>query len=215
MPRLHVLHHLRSISITKANASSHRHLAIISMAICVSKDLCKATEMPIPMALNMVPPKPQHPCTVCGGGAHGSGFGCCQLFSDVLGQLNLSHSRLVNNKDTNSGSAVIFNIFFNDLEVDNDKGGGGGGGGDGGDKDDNEDVDDNIVMVNYVVEARGVTEASTWDVSAVAGAAAGNVSVPTRPKKHQTLSLSVSTKKVTAQKKKNKKAQSPYRFHYP
>ena len=83
------------------------------------------------MALNVVPPKPQHPCTVCGGGAHGSGFGCCQLFSDVLGKLNRSHSRLVNNKDTNSGSAVICNICFNDLAVDNAEGGGGG------DKDEN------------------------------------------------------------------------------
>ena len=158
--------------------------------------------MPIPMELNVVPPKPQHPCTVFGGGAHGSGFGCFQLISDVLGQLNRIHSQLVNNKDTNSGSAVICNICFYDLAVDNAEGGGGGG-----EKDDNEDGDDDIVMVNDVVEARGGTEASTGDVATVVGAAAGNVSVPPRPKKQQTLSLSVSTKKITAQKEKqtNKK----------
>ena len=157
--------------------------------------------MPILMALKVVPPKPQHPCIVFGGGAHGSGFSCCQLFSDVLGKLNRSHSRLVNNKDMNSGSAVIYNICFNDLSVDNDEGGGGR------DKDNNEDDDDDIVMVNDVVEARGGTEASTGDVATVAGAATGNVSVPSRPKKQQTLSLSGSTKKVTAQKK-NKQTKS-------
>ena len=101
----------------------------------------------------------------------------------------------MNNKDTNSGSAVICNICFNDLAVDNAESGGGG------DKDDNEDGDDDIVMVNDVVEARGGTEASTGDVAAVTGAAAGNVSLPPRPKKQQTLSLSGSTKKVMAQKK--------------
>ena len=47
----------------------------------------------------------------------------------------------------------------------------------------------------------GGTEAYTGDVAAVAGEASGNVSVPPRPKKKQTLSLSGSTKKVMAQKK--------------
>ena len=112
----------------------------------------------------------------------------------------------MNNKDTNSGSAVICNICFKDLEVDNAEGGGGGGG----DKDDNEDGDDDIVIVSDVVEARGGTEVSTGDVDTVTGAAAGNVGVPPRPKKQQTLSLSGNTKKVTAQnKKQTKKAQSP------
>ena len=60
----------------------------------------------------------------------------------------------MNNKDTNSGSAVIWNIWFIDLAVDNAEDGGGGG---GGDKDDNEYGDDDIVMVNDVVEAWGGT----------------------------------------------------------
>ena len=95
----------------------------------------------------------------------------------------------MNNKDTNSGSTVICNICCNDLAVDNAEGGDGGGG----DKDDNEDGDDDIVMVNDVVEARGGTEASTGDVDTVTGAAAGNVGVPPRPKKQQTLSQNTQT----------------------
>ena len=101
--------------------------------------------MPIPMAFNATPPRPQHPCTVCRGGANGSGFGCCELFSDVLDKLDHSHSRLVNNSDTNSGSAVICRKCFNDLAVENVEGVGGGG---GGDKNDSGDCDDDIVMVN-------------------------------------------------------------------
>ena len=62
-------------------------------------------------------------------------------------------------------------------------------------------------MVNDVVEERGGTEAYTGDVSAVAGAAAGNVIVPHRHKKQQTLSLSGSTKKVMEQNK-NKQTKS-------
>ena len=92
------------------------------MVICTSKDLCKVTAMPIPMAFNAIPPRPQHPCTVCRGGAHGSGFGCYELFSDVLDQLDRSHSRLMNNSDTNSGSAVICRKCFNDLSVENVEG---------------------------------------------------------------------------------------------
>ena len=72
-------------------------------------------------------------------------------------------------------------------------------------------------MVNDVVKAWGGTEASTGDVAAVSGAAAGNVSVPLRPKKQQTLSLSGSTKKVTAHKKKqihrNRKARKVFTIH--
>jgi len=140
--------------------------------------------MPIPMAFNATPPRPQHPCTVCRGGAHGSGFGCCELFSDVLNQLDRSHSQLMNNLDTNSGSAVICGKCFHDLAVANIKGGGGG------DKDaDSEDCDDDIVMVS---------------------AAAGKP----RPKKQQTLSLSGSTKKVTAQKKKETYKKRKSRKHF-
>jgi hypothetical protein len=59
-------------------------------------------------------------------------MGCCDLFSDVLDQLDRSHHLLVNNSDTNSGSAVLCKICFDEVVVDtNDECGSGGGGGGG------------------------------------------------------------------------------------